>query len=119
MRIQRHATMAGDPANVPTVTRDRDDDYLVALARQENADAIVSVDLDLLEAGLTDPPIRRPRQLAATRQVARPEPRRPPSTTALLPEQEPVGARPSSSRRLVLVQLRRATGSERRARIVS
>jgi hypothetical protein len=33
MRIQPHATMAGDPANVPTVTRHPDDDYLVALAR--------------------------------------------------------------------------------------
>jgi predicted nucleic acid-binding protein len=65
-RIQRHATMAGDPANVPTVTRDPDDDYLVALARHENAEAMVSVDLDLLEAGLTDPPIRTPRQLADT-----------------------------------------------------
>jgi uncharacterized protein len=66
MRLQRHATMAGDPANVPTETRDPGDDYLVALARQENADAIVSVDLDLLEAGVTDPPILTPRQLAAT-----------------------------------------------------
>lgn len=65
-RIQRHATMAGDPANAPTVTRDPDDDYLVALARPENAEAIVSVDLDLLEAGVTDPPIRTPRQLADT-----------------------------------------------------
>jgi predicted nucleic acid-binding protein len=66
MRIQRHATMARDPANVPTVTCDPDDDYLVALARQEKAAAIVSVDLDLLQAGLTDPPFHTPRQLADT-----------------------------------------------------
>jgi uncharacterized protein len=65
-RIQRHARTGGDPSNVPTVTSDTDDDYLVALARQENADAIVSVDRDLLEAGLTDPPVRTPRQLADT-----------------------------------------------------
>lgn len=65
-RSQRHASTAGDPTNVPTVTRDPDDDYLVALARQENVDAIISVDLDLLDAGLTDPPIWTPRQLADT-----------------------------------------------------
>jgi uncharacterized protein len=63
-RVQRHATAVGDPTNVPTVTRDPDDDYLVALARQEKVDALVSVDLDLLDAGLTDPPVRTPRQLA-------------------------------------------------------
>jgi uncharacterized protein len=34
--------------------RDPDDDYLVALARAANADAIVSLDRDLLEAGLDD-----------------------------------------------------------------
>lgn len=65
-RIQRHAHTAGDPTNVPTVTRDPDDDYLVALAKQEHADAIISVDLDLLDAGLTDPPVQTPRQLADT-----------------------------------------------------
>ena len=35
-------------------TRDPDDDYLVALARSARADTIVSVDLDLLEARLSD-----------------------------------------------------------------
>jgi uncharacterized protein len=65
-RIQRHARTAGDPTNAPTVTRDPDDDYLVALAKQEDVDAIISVDLDLLDAGFTDPPVRTPRQLADT-----------------------------------------------------
>jgi putative PIN family toxin of toxin-antitoxin system len=65
-RIQRHARTTSDPANIPTMTRDPNDDYLVALAQQENADAIISVDLDLLDAGLTDPPTRTPRQLADT-----------------------------------------------------
>ena len=65
-RIQRHASTASDPTNAPTVTRDPDDDYLVALAKQEDVDAIISVDLDLLDAGFTDPPVRTPRQLADT-----------------------------------------------------
>jgi putative PIN family toxin of toxin-antitoxin system len=42
-----------DPPTPPALTRDSEDDYLVALAHSSNADAIVSVDRDLLEAGLT------------------------------------------------------------------
>ena len=45
------------------MARDRKDDYLVALARDERVDAIVSGDRDLLEAGLTAPPIWSPREL--------------------------------------------------------
>jgi predicted nucleic acid-binding protein len=41
------ADMAGDPTDVPAVTRDRNDDYLVALARAAHADAICSGDGDL------------------------------------------------------------------------
>jgi predicted nucleic acid-binding protein len=44
------------------VTRDPTDDYLVALARREHADAIVSGDLDLREAGIDNPPVWTPRQ---------------------------------------------------------
>jgi hypothetical protein len=40
-------------------------------------------------------------------------PGRPPRTTALLPEPEPVGARPSSSRRLVLVRSERQLYNDR------
>jgi putative PIN family toxin of toxin-antitoxin system len=65
-RIQRHATTAGDPTDVRAVTRDPGDDYLVALGRQEKVDAIISADLDLLDAGLSDPPAWTPRQLADT-----------------------------------------------------
>lgn len=36
------------------VTRDPDDDYLIALARSSRADVIVSVDRDLLDANLSD-----------------------------------------------------------------
>jgi putative PIN family toxin of toxin-antitoxin system len=63
-RVERHARNASDPANAPIVTRDRDDDYLIALGRQENVDAVISVDLDLLNAGLSDPPVWTPRTLA-------------------------------------------------------
>jgi len=63
-RVRRHATLVEDPANQPAVTRDRKDDYLVALARAERVDAIVSGDRDLGEADLTDPVVWTPRQLA-------------------------------------------------------
>jgi predicted nucleic acid-binding protein len=46
------------------VTRDRKDDYLVAIARAERVDAIISGDRDLVDAGLADPPVWTPRELA-------------------------------------------------------
>jgi putative PIN family toxin of toxin-antitoxin system len=61
-RIERHATVLAD-VDTPAVTRDRDDDYLVALARTADA-AIVSGDRDLSEAGVFDPPIWTPRDCA-------------------------------------------------------
>ena len=63
-RVRRHASVAEDPVNARPVTRDRRDDFLVALARQERVDAIVSGDRDLLDAGLDEPPVWSPRQLA-------------------------------------------------------
>jgi hypothetical protein len=54
--------MAEDPDPVPAVTRDPADDYLVALARRERVDAIISGDLDLREAGLDDPLVWTPRE---------------------------------------------------------
>lgn len=62
-RIARHVRHVDDPGEIPAVTRDRDDDYLIALGRQEHVDAIVSVDLDLLEAEIGDPPVRSPREV--------------------------------------------------------
>lgn len=62
-RIERHATFGDDPLDRPKVTRDPKDDYLVALARQAGVDAIVSGDRDLLEAGLTNPPVWTAREL--------------------------------------------------------
>lgn len=50
-----------DPPEPPKVVRDPDDDYLVALARAANADALVSVDKDLLDLELSDLAICSPR----------------------------------------------------------
>lgn len=61
-RIRRHALVADDPGSVPAVTRDPADDYLVALARRERVDAIVSGDLDLREADLEEPLVWTPRE---------------------------------------------------------
>lgn len=45
----------GDPAVVEPVSRDPDDDYLVALALDARADRLVTGDPDLLE--LVEPPV--------------------------------------------------------------
>jgi putative PIN family toxin of toxin-antitoxin system len=63
-RIRRHATVVDDPVERPALTRDRKDDYLVALARSEHVDAIVSGDRDLIDVGLAAPAVWTPRQLA-------------------------------------------------------
>jgi uncharacterized protein len=63
-RIRRHATVVDDPVERPELTRDRKDDYLVALACAERVDAIVSGDRDLIDAGLADPAVWTPRELA-------------------------------------------------------
>lgn len=62
-RISRHVRHVDDPSELPAITRDPDDDYLVALGRREDVDAIVSVDLDLLDAGIDAPVVRTPRQI--------------------------------------------------------
>ncbi len=62
-RIRRHATHTDDPPAASGLTRDPADDYLVSLGRESIVDAIVSLDLDLLEAGLIDPPAWTPLQL--------------------------------------------------------
>ncbi|MDO8213873.1 putative toxin-antitoxin system toxin component, PIN family [Conexibacter sp. CPCC 206217] len=64
-RIERQATVRPDPAPTPGVTRDPADDYLVALARAEQVDAIVSGDRDLAEAGIESPPVQRPAEFVA------------------------------------------------------
>jgi putative PIN family toxin of toxin-antitoxin system len=57
-RIERVAIERQDPKVVEEILRDPDDDYLVALAREAGAEAIVSGDKDLLDhAGLEPPAI--------------------------------------------------------------
>lgn len=50
------ARMADDPKNPPRIIRDPADDYLVALARATDADAIVTGDRDLLDHEGLEPP---------------------------------------------------------------
>jgi putative PIN family toxin of toxin-antitoxin system len=59
--LRADALVVADPPSPEPVTRDRADDYLVALARQSHADVLVSSDRDLLEAELSDLPVRLPR----------------------------------------------------------
>jgi uncharacterized protein len=50
------AVVRSDPTDVEPVLRDPDDDYLVALARASNAEAIVTGDKDLLDHVDLQPP---------------------------------------------------------------
>ena len=56
--VESAAEMRADPKGVEALLRDPADDYLVALAREAGAEAIVTGDLDLLDhAGLEPPAI--------------------------------------------------------------
>lgn len=59
--IREAAIMVPDPDPIPSLTRDPDDDYIVALARAAGADVIVSGDLDLVELADPSPPVLMPR----------------------------------------------------------
>jgi putative PIN family toxin of toxin-antitoxin system len=54
------ADVVSDPVEVEATTRDVDDDYLVALAREHGADYIVTGDKDLLEWPEQRPPVLTP-----------------------------------------------------------
>ena len=56
------AVTVADPSELPGVTPDPDDDYLVALARVAGADYLVSGDRHLLGLTDPDPPVLSPRQ---------------------------------------------------------
>ena len=58
--VSAAAELVADPEQVRRVTRDRDDDYLVSLARAHKADYIVSGDRDLLDWSEQDPPVIAP-----------------------------------------------------------
>ncbi len=55
-----------DPTDVQQWTRDGDDDYLIALAREQGADCIVSRDKDLLEWEEQTPPVITPSEFEKT-----------------------------------------------------
>lgn len=62
--ISQHAEQFEDPPAGQQQTGDPDDDYLLALAHSQSADAIVSGDKDLLDANSDQMPVVTPRQLA-------------------------------------------------------
>ncbi len=56
--------LENDPIDPPLMLRDRDDDFLVDLARSHHVDFIVSGDKDLLEWVEQRPPVISPSQFA-------------------------------------------------------
>jgi len=58
--VRRIANVVADPTSVVAETRDRDDDYLVALGREHGVDWIVTGDKDLLEWEAQTPPVMTP-----------------------------------------------------------
>lgn len=64
-RLEHEAERWADPTNVPAVTSDPKDDYLVALYRDCGADLLVSGDSDLLELDAEDVVVLTPGELLA------------------------------------------------------
>ncbi len=60
--IEALVDLVDDPVEVQTETRDANDDYLIALARQNDVEFIVSGDKDLLEWETQRPPVVTPAQ---------------------------------------------------------
>ena len=58
--VRTVADLVPDPEQTEVMTRDRDDDYLVALARDHDADFIVTGDRDLLDWHEQRPPVITP-----------------------------------------------------------
>ena len=52
--------LVGDPVAIDAETRDADDDYLIAVARANDVDLIVSGDKDLLQWEAQQPPVMTP-----------------------------------------------------------
>ena len=71
--LWRTAVVVADPDLAGTITRDRNDDYLVALAGDHGADYIVTGDKDLLE-GVARPAPARPHASSLRRARWRVEP---------------------------------------------
>jgi putative PIN family toxin of toxin-antitoxin system len=60
--LEDDADLVPDPGKVPVVSRDPNDDYLIALARSAGADYIVSGDQDLTSLEGLQPPVATPRE---------------------------------------------------------
>ena len=58
--VRARVVLVADPGEVSPLTRDRADDYLIALAREHEAALIVSGDKDLLEWSEQRPPVIAP-----------------------------------------------------------
>lgn len=70
--VRRRAdVVAGPPPPWAAVTRDPDDDYLVALARFANVDFLISGDVHLTELADLVPPVRTPAEFLAMLQAGR------------------------------------------------
>ncbi len=61
--LTRRGELWDDSPDPPGVSPDRDDDYLIALARAAEADAVISGDTDLTGLDLPDLPVLVPRRL--------------------------------------------------------
>lgn len=59
------ADVRPDPASAPSITRDPNDDYIVALSRAIDAEAIISGDPHLTELIDLDPPVWTPASFLA------------------------------------------------------
>lgn len=64
--LRLSAIVVDDPATADRVSRDPDDDYLIALARAAGAHVLVSGDRDLTSIDADEPPIVTPRRFLET-----------------------------------------------------
>lgn len=62
-RLDTEADTRPDPTDIPAVTDDPKDDYLVALYRDNSADLLVSGDSDLLDLTAADVTVVTPAEL--------------------------------------------------------
>lgn len=58
--IRRTSDVVADPVEIEAETRDPDDDYLIALAREHDVDYVVTGDKDLLDWAAQRPPVVTP-----------------------------------------------------------
>ena len=64
------AAMVEDPAEIEAVSRDPNDDYLIALAREARAHVLLSSDGDLTSIEGNEPPIVSPRRFLSSLELS-------------------------------------------------